>query len=512
MEKAIYELIQEAVNEEGILSEDFTLPEPDSSDDANNINNAKIRFAPGAMDGISIFHMQHSSNTESEEYKQIVNSIQLASKGAYEKANQLIDTFAVKGHMISYIDDMQNYIIEQKGELDAKNIYHFALHLILHGTKPEAVKAGMSMMELFNTNQNEKLKQIFRTLALSDEFTLYAGYLMRDWDNSNQEIFEAVKKVRGWGRVFLINFFLEADNEEIQHWLLLNGVHNEVLPNYSAMVCYRNAQVYERLEKPMLLEEYRGVADIFDALLDDEPEPGISCFENSAEVLDKFLQQTLQCEGLEAEDYNTIYRLMTYAEHTFGSASATFQQAKALLYSSEVQQTIKEALKHGSVWELARNLGIDYKEQAYQALLADFEKNYYAAAFLIQDNYRLDDVLALTYERLEVDKIGTGSKAAVSFGPEYANHQKLSYLMQFLNNYPGKGTAIIKQALLSPLVNNRTTAIKVIEQWTKKLEKPLKECFFELYQYICDILPNEVREDVQKMMKDLIYEVQTDNK
>lgn len=67
MEKSIYRLIKEALNEDGMLSADFSLPKED--------NGNKIRFADGAMDGIMMFHTRISSNTESEEYKQIISAI-----------------------------------------------------------------------------------------------------------------------------------------------------------------------------------------------------------------------------------------------------------------------------------------------------------------------------------------------------------------------------------------------------------------------------------------------------
>ena len=277
MEKPIYELIKEAINEDGILSADFSLPK---EDDGN-----KIRFADGAMDGIVMFHSKISSDTESEEYKQIINAIESANKGESENAKKMIHEFAVKGHMLPHIDDVQNYIIEHKDELDAKNVYDFAMDLILSGTKSEAIKVGMSIMELFNTNNNEEFKEVIRKFALNDEFTLYSGYLMRDWDNDNEEIFEAVKKVKGWGRVFLVNSFLEPENEEIKHWILLNGVDNEVLPNYSAIDCYTHTNLLERLEEPMTIEEYRGAANIISALLDDEPEPGISAIKDADKLL-----------------------------------------------------------------------------------------------------------------------------------------------------------------------------------------------------------------------------------
>lgn len=498
MEKPIYELIKESINEDGMLSDDFSLPKED--------NDNKIRFADGAMDGIMMFHSRISSDVESEEYKQIVNAIELANRGESENAKKMIHEFAVKGHMLPHIDDVQNYIVENKDKLEAKNIYDFAIDLILSGTKSEAVKVGMCIMELFNTNNNESFKEVIRNFALNDEFTLYSGYLMRGWDNDNQEIFEAVKKVKGWGRVFLVNSFLEPENEEIKHWILLNGVDNEILPNYSAIDCYTHINLLERLEEPMTIEEYRGAASIISALLDDEPEPGISAVKEADKLLETFIQKTIQRKEIMAEDYYLIYKIMMYAKEQFDTLSTIYSQAKDILYSDTVLQIIKEALNKGKIieFELARDLGIDYKEQAYDALLVDFEKNFQLASLLMQDNYRLDDIISLICEKLEVDKLCTGSEDEIGGGEEFSCYRIFSYLIQFLGAYPFKGVELIKSALRMPVVNCRFTALRVIEQWVEIEKKPLKISFPELYQYLCDILPEEVREDTQKKMKELI--------
>lgn len=464
MENSVYDIIKSAVDENGLLPHDFSLPNYDSE--------TKIRFAPGAMDGIMMFHGSLTGNSGGDGYNQLCKIIELASEGDYKAASEEADKFAVKGHVLADIDGLQEYIIAQKDRLNAKNLYNCAALLTVEAVRTEAVKIGMAVMELFNTNANE-------------------------------EFFEAVKKVKGWGRVFLVNSFLEADDEEKELWLLKNGVDNEVLPNYSAIDCYTKTHLYERLQKPMLPDEYRGAANIMNAMLDDEPEPGISSLEDGADVLKSFLERSVKSDFLEAEDYSVIYRIREYACGRYGTDSDVFMQAEAILSSDGVPEIIKSALKEGRAIELARNLGIDYKEAGFNALTRDFENKYSVAALLIEDNYRLDDVIQLIRERLEVDKIGTGS-ADETVGAEFVKHNKLSYLAQFLGAYPGKGTDIIKQMLRSPVVNNRFTALRVIEGWTDKTGLPLKDTEPSLHRYICEILAGEVRDDVRGKMKELI--------
>lgn len=324
MEKSIYEIIKSSVGGDGLLPRGFSLPEKDCE--------AKIRFAPGAMDGIMMFHGGVTGNAGGDEYERLCGIIELASEGKKEEAAAEADRFAVNGHVLSNIDSLQDYIIKQKDRLDAGNLHDFAAGLTAGASKAEAVKIGMTVMELFNTDGSEEFKKFVRTLALCDEFTLYAAYIMRGWSNSNEEFFEAVQKVKGWGRVFLVNSFLEADSGEKELWLLQNGVCNEVLPNYSAIDCYRKTRLYERLQEPMTPKEYRGAALIVDALLDDGPEPGISSFDDGAGVLDLFLEQSAKASDYaDAEDYGVIYRIKEYARKNYGAESCICKRADAIL-------------------------------------------------------------------------------------------------------------------------------------------------------------------------------------
>ena len=67
-----------------------------------------------------------------------------------------------------------------------------------------------------------------RLLALSDEFTLYCLDILVccldilvQLEDSNEEIFEIAKKVKGWGRIHSIEY-LQATNNKIKERRLKN--------------------------------------------------------------------------------------------------------------------------------------------------------------------------------------------------------------------------------------------------------------------------------------------------
>lgn len=306
METSIYEMIRGAVTAKGRLSENFRLPE----DKADN----QLKFAPGAVDGIIFYHTAGTESEDSEGYTMLINAIESASAGRTDEAFCSVETFAAKYHVLGFIDLFQEYVIENKDRLSVGNVIDFAVGLMMEGTEAEAVKFGMSLLELIDWTGQEQLKPAVRLLALSDEFTLYAAFLMRCWENPNRELFNILQKVEGWGRVHIVRM-MEADSEEIEEWLVRNGVHNDVVTAYSGMDCFEKVHYLERIRRPVLdLETYRGLADILDALLDEGPVTGISALENPEEVMRAFLTAAKARTDLEAQDYKPLVNMKEYME------------------------------------------------------------------------------------------------------------------------------------------------------------------------------------------------------
>ena len=76
-----------------------------------------------------------------------------------------------------------------------------------------------------NVETDEETIEKVKTLALSDEFTLYCLYILLNLENSNEEIFKIAKKVKGWGRIYSVKY-LKVTNDEIKEWILEEGCHN----------------------------------------------------------------------------------------------------------------------------------------------------------------------------------------------------------------------------------------------------------------------------------------------
>ena len=263
------------------LPKDFKLPElPDEK---------LAKFADGAIDGIYIYHTEHQPI--SKEAKDImVKAMKAVGKGSRDEAKKLFEELGQKARAISIIDDLQKYILEHKESVSADSIVKFALYLLYNSSDRESVKFALSMLELVHID-DESLKDAVRLLGLSDEFTIFAIFIVQQWENANEEIFRLARKTRGWGRIHAVERLI-PDTPEIRNWLLHEGIDNHILPSYSALNCWEGSEaenlLFDTAIKPA---EFAAIGRIIAALLDEGPCPGISELEKGDEVIKAFLRK-----------------------------------------------------------------------------------------------------------------------------------------------------------------------------------------------------------------------------
>lgn len=78
MEQSIFELIRDAVTEDGRLPADFSLPDEKPQE--------QVKFASGAMDGILFYHTACQESEESEGYPLLIKAIERAAAVKFDAA------------------------------------------------------------------------------------------------------------------------------------------------------------------------------------------------------------------------------------------------------------------------------------------------------------------------------------------------------------------------------------------------------------------------------------------
>ncbi|MBR0130989.1 MAG: hypothetical protein IJM08_06775, partial [Firmicutes bacterium] len=261
--KALYSYIAEALAE-GALPADFSLPKPEGSE-------GELLFADGAMDGISIYHMQPQEPDENAK-SLMEEAVKAAAAGDGAMAEELFYALSERCSAVNAAGSLQSYLIAHRAELNDAELYDTALQLLLSDRR-ECVKFGLIILELFNSDTDESAKKLVRTLGPSDEFTLFAVRVMDRWKNGNDEIFSLAKKVHGWGRIHAVEA-LRPSSSAIKKWLLTEAVDNDVLSAYSALSCWEKADAEFVLKNHPDYEQFAGIRNIIRGLLDEGPVPG----------------------------------------------------------------------------------------------------------------------------------------------------------------------------------------------------------------------------------------------
>ena len=127
--------------------------------------------------------------------------------------------------------------------------------------------------------------------------------------------------------------------EEIRKWMLKEGIHNNIAPFYSALTCWRNANIGSILYVDPTYEDLYYIGKILDAMLDESAVPGISTLDKRIDILLKYLEKA-QKYDLCAEDYQVIRHIYQYGERV--NAAEVCQSAEDMLHSERARSVLPD--------------------------------------------------------------------------------------------------------------------------------------------------------------------------
>ena len=405
---SIYELIKNSIQSNGELPEDFRLPLKDPNG---------VPWADGAMDGVYIYHTV-GNEEDIEPLKNIVFQI---SEGKFEEAQNNLENLDF--FMVSRRDPLLNWIIQEKEKINANNLYEFASSQLVTTKNIEVIKFCLSILAIMNVETDEETIEKVKILALSDEFTLYCLNIFVKLENSNEEIFEIAKKVKGWGRVHSIGY-LEATNDEIKEWILEEGCHNNVLPAYTAYTCAKKINLIEILnEEKISSKKFNDISYLMNALLDEGPVMGISTLENKETLIERYLEKAKYLSSTE-EDYRAVITLKEYIKNNKEINDELIKICDEILNSEKTRNNVKELLKEGYGYNIAKYLGIDIDKYILEYLQDNPLKNPYIVIFHNQF-VPLKGNLTITEETPRFNDFQVKKEEVKNIVEEYAELKKI---------------------------------------------------------------------------------------
>lgn len=286
-EMSIFQLLSQAMGEGTVLPEDFMLPSDDEQEPG---------FVQGALDGIFEYHTEHTP-LDRDSRDRLWGILDTVNEADAEEFDEAISEFCKEHRAISIIDDIQNYLLENSNRIEADAVYETARSLMILSTHVESVKVGMILMELFDIEDD--IAWVANVLGRSDEFTLFAIFLLRKLEDGQDMIMSMGEDVSGWGRIHCVDF-IEPENESIREWLLYDGVNNTITGAYSALTIYEKARIEDYLADPELdMDKLIAILAITMELLDEGTVRGISAMDDPMGYIKRVLRAAIRLGRLE---------------------------------------------------------------------------------------------------------------------------------------------------------------------------------------------------------------------
>ncbi len=478
---SIYQVLYDNLDEQGRLPRDFSLMGVLKTHDGSQ----GFFFSDGFMEA----NVTGSDKGE-EPCPELIAVVQQILAGSYGEAVRNLKAYFApeEGHLMNQVVlPLQHWIYDHRDTVDPEKLIWFSGHLIMEADQVEIIKFALTLLEFYDLGDDEEFPEMLRLLAQCNEFTLFCLRDFSVWDTGLSEIFRTAQNVYGWGRIFALEV-LEPKTAQIRQWMLEEGWDNDVNPEYTALIIAQSVDLPGVVKRAALTDKaFHGAGNIIDALLPDEPAPGISEIKDPAGMLKGYLAHA-RTMAKTVEDYAIVLHILQYVEsHLDGETQlALKQQCGDILTSFACAQTVQEALKEGKGFDLARALELPYAEaaEAYvrQAPLDRVSLLPYA---LTNDDAHNRQLIHLYEQLLPLGTLLGGDWEEMPLEQQLnKEYLDLNAVISQLYGYPGVGRNLILAALTSPASINRNTALEVLLQW-HELGYALPETLQHQLEHLC---------------------------
>lgn len=439
----------------------------------------EIRWAPGALDGVVGHHVGLSEAAEAA--KKILESIRVFSKKANDKNAAELYSQLLDQSTLTYVDHLLEAVIAD-GALDPERIHNIAHWLATAAADREPIKCAIALLGVCRDRED---RDLLLTLGRNEEFTLFVTVALRNsGDDPELSLWALACLVTGWGRIQIIERLAETKDEQIKAWMLREGYQNEIMQEYTALICAKTGDLLPALRRPEPDEKLlKGAGSVLTALIRGRggPTEGIEAYPDGAEATELYLTH-LQTRDIDLQDLVDVKTIEQFLREESGEAKDSAlgfpkRAAKLLGLTGAIlsRPGWKQKVSHGlnsedrqTFWmatEAAGMLGIDAWNVYFERLKRGEDLWYFVMQ--TSDHDRFDQGIRFAEETLPLKDIASGPTDSVGLGPEFRNHSALDCVLQELRRFPGKGWTLIRAGLQSPTVRNRNMAVQALREWDR---------------------------------------------
>lgn len=462
---SVYEQIMAAIDDDGLLPSEFELASQNTDD--------QLQYAPGALDGIRIYHMPDENMSEqANEVFELLLEISKSKKGSYIYIVQLGE-YLNKYSVLSLIDDLMKLLYQNRAKMSSEIVFGIALEFMTQQTNIELVKLGIALCSLINLEDKQNYREIILTLGKYSEFTLYALVAAGGWKDRNDLAFQYAKEVSGWGKIHALER-LNPENDLIRDWILCYGCDNGALSIYSGLTCAQKGQMKQALQQDILpKEKIHGICDIINACLAEGPVAGISQYQDAPKALERFAVHVKRGRSdlkIVATVLN-IYKWLVAANITGQLKDRYWNLIENNSWYDLVEQALfsEDVIQITTACSVADQMNYDIYARLLELVEMDPIKYSAVNSFLCKNASYAKQVFKIYELKIPLAQIVSGE------GDSQHYHKSLTDILCELKNYPNCGEELIKTGIQSKAVQNRQAALDAVENWMNHAKFDIKQ-------------------------------------
>jgi hypothetical protein len=451
-------------------------------------NENELGWVAGALDGVTGHHFNRADDDQIQNRtKLVLGALARLLKHSSQEHLSALYRELQKDTLLSIADGLQKQIKANllTNETRRSRVAEVGRYFATRAGDRESTKFGVLLLELTGDNSD---RAVLETLALHDEFTLYAALALCKLSSDPESVlWHLAQRVHGWGRVQVVERLDGTDNQAIQAWMLRDGFRNDIMDEYLAGICARTGKLHETLSANdvdrALLD---GAAGIIKALLCGGPADSIKDYPGGPIAIEEYLRHVNQTSDLSLEHLLCIGRLRYLLaeaagwENRYSKGWTWDMRDKMLSTCTRLMERPDWKSKIGSALHspdnrvfyeadaAAQELGIDTREIHFDRVRSEPLKSSSWYRLLQQTNEdQIEEILGFASSALPLDEIATGPADSLGLGEKYAAHSALDWILQGLKRFPGRGWGFIETGLQSPVTRNRNMALDALLEWPR---------------------------------------------
>lgn len=338
-----------------------------------------------------------------------------------------------------------------------------------------AVKFSIGMLGRYGSASDADL---LMTLGLHEEFTLLCAIALCKLlgpEQSQTAMWNLARRVRGWGRIYLVRKLASTQCPEIRQWLLRDGYKNTRMNGYLACLCAIGGRLLEALQAPTCDERLlAGAGQIIEALMGDCDGPAgtMADYPDGLAATLAYLHCVLRQRPQQLQVAASVIRIAGLGHDGWDEAQLRHVRhlAGQVLAMDYWPALVQDKLRSGSDDEfaLAVTVAPAFHVDAWEFQFAKQQRRERSQWFGLTnatDPARVERYLALAVEQLDLAAL-QGPMAPVEHGAiDAETHSAINWLAIGLRKFPGKGWPILRAALTGGDWANRCNAVDTLEHW-----------------------------------------------